>query len=82
MAYRDSGANTAFQKSYSKLINKFPKGKSEQKHVFSLETRNGLSFPSSCEVLNLNNLPLNQTPYNFSFMLGHMRLFHGTSHVI
>ena len=52
------GADTTFQKSQSKLLNKFPRGEIKQKQVFSL-IQNEVSFPSTYEALNFINLPLN-----------------------
>ena len=64
-----SEADAAFQKSYS--IN-FPRGKSEQKHLFSLETRNEVSFPSTYDNLNFTNLPLNPTMRISPLLVAHI----------
>ena len=46
------GPGVVFEKS-------FKRGKPEQRDIFSLETFNEVSFPSTCEALNFTNLPLN-----------------------
>ena len=49
----------------------FPNGKSEQKEVFPLETRNEkhVSFTSTYEALSFTNLPLNPAMWNFPLLL-------------